>query len=188
MTFLCPGYRSVMISRALSTSSVQYARTKSPLIKKYPVTLSLLYPSWSRPALHEFSSAKEITDFISPKQFLYDPATGHSIRANQVEKIDPSIVYEVAGSGLPYCEKGLTREQVWDTVFEKKSAFALKESLEKEDPKVKVLPRVIINEEGKDVGEWEAIYELSDGCIVFLESKYRMSKVSQRVSVCWTQV
>jgi hypothetical protein len=152
------------------------------LIKKYPVTLSLLYPSWTRPALHEFSSAKEITDFLSPKQFLYDPATGHSIRANQVEKIDPSIIYEVAGSGLPYREpeKGSTlREQVWDTVFEKKSALALKESLEKEDPKVIALPRVIKKGEGKAVGEWEAIYELSDGCIVFLESKYRMSKVSQ---------
>jgi len=64
----------------------------------------------------------------------------------------------------------------------------LKELLEEEDLKVKALPRVIINEEGKDVGEWEAIYELSDGCIVFLESKYRMSKVSQQVSVCWMQV
>ena len=49
---------------------------------------------------------------------------------------DPNIIYEVAGSGLPYREEASTREQVWDTVFERKSALTLKESLEREDPKV----------------------------------------------------
>lgn len=178
-----------MYSRALSTSAVHHAVKKSPLVKRYPVTLRLLYPSWTLPAEHNFSSAKEITDFLShPKQFLYNPENGHAIRANQVELIDPNIVYEVAGSGLPYREKGLTREQVWDsdTVFERKTALVLKQSLEKEDPKIITLPRVVKDDAGKDVGEWEGIYELSDGCVVFLESKYRISKVSQRIS--WTRV
>ena len=93
--------------------------------------------------------------------------------------IDPSIVYEVAGSGLPSREKGsmIQREQIWDTVFERKAALALKEALKKEDPKVLELPRVV-KEKGRTVSEWEGIYQLSDGCIVFLEAKYRMTMVS----------
>ena len=50
-------------------------------------------------------------------------------------KIDPDIIYDVAGSGLPYCEKVLMREQVWDKVFERKTTLALKEVLEEEDLK-----------------------------------------------------
>ena len=71
---------------------------------------------------------------------------------------------------------------MWDRVFERKTAFALKETLENEDPKGMKLPRVIKDEAGKDVSEWEALYQLSDGGIVFLEMKYRMSKVSSQIS------
>ena len=85
-----------------------------------------------------------------------------------MHKVDPKIIYFVAGSGLLYGERGLTRE-VWDRVFERKTALALKEVLEEEDPKAIELPRVIKNEAGKDISEWEAIYQLSDGCIVFLK-------------------
>ena len=54
-----------MFFRAISTSAVLYARAKPILlIKKFPVTLRLLYPSWSIPALHQFSSAEEITEFF----------------------------------------------------------------------------------------------------------------------------
>lgn len=169
-----------MFFRAISTSAARYAHAKTtPLIKKFPVTLHLLYPTWDQPASHEFSSAKEITTFLSePKQFLMDPETGQAIRPHQINKIDPNIIYDVVGSGLPYCKKGLTREQVWDKVFERKAALALKEVLREEDPKAIELPKVIKNAAGKDVSEWEALYQLSDGCIVFLEAKYRMSKVS----------
>jgi hypothetical protein len=169
-----------MIFRAISTSAVRYAKAKpTSLIKTFPVTLRLLYPTWDKPASHEFSSAKEITAFLSePKQFLMDPETGQAIRPDQVDKIDPNVIYDVAGSGLPYREKGLTREQVWDKVFERKTALILKEALEEEDPKVVELLRVIKNAAGKDVSEWEALFQLSDGCFVFLETKYRMSKVS----------
>jgi hypothetical protein len=75
----------------------------------------------------------------------------------------------------------LTREQVWDKVFEGKTALALKEILEEEDLKAIELPRVIKKGAGKDVGEWEAIYQLSDGCIVFLKMKYQMLKVNYQI-------
>jgi len=123
----------------------------------------------------------------TPKQFLVEPITGQIIRPHQVDKIDPDVIYDVAGSGLPYREKVLSREQVWDRVFERKTALALKETLENEHPKVMKLPRVIKDEAGKNVSEWEALYQLSDGGIVFLETKYRMSKAhidsqSERIS------
>ena len=144
------------------------------------MTLRLQYPSWDTPGLAEFSSAEDITAFLStPKQFLIEPITGQIIRPHQVDKIDPHVIYDVAGSGLPYREKQkLSREQVWDRVFKRKTALALKETLENEDPKVMKLPR----EAGKDVSEWEALYQLSDGGIVFLETKYWMSKVSSQIS------
>lgn len=174
----------IMLFRAIYTSAICSAGARTnPFIKKYPVTLRLQYPSWDKPGLAEFSSAEDITAFLStPKQFLIEPITGQIIRPHQVDKIDPDVIYDVAGSGLPYREKGLSREQVWDRVFERKTALALKETLENEDPKVMKLPRVIKDEVGKDVNEWEAVYRLSDGSIVFLETKYRMSMVSSRIS------
>ncbi len=176
-----------MFLRAISTSAVLYARANpAPLIKGYPVTLRLIFPSWRTATSHDFKSAEAITRFLSePKQFLLDPESGHAIHPDQVEKIDPNVIYEVAGSGLPYfdkgnSEKGMTREQVWDSVFEKKTALALKKVLEKDDPNVIELPRVIKNGGGVTVSEWEGIYQLSDGRMVFLEAKFRMTKVSHQ--------
>ena len=45
-------------------------------------------------------------------------------------------MYELASPGLPYCGKELLRKQGWNWVFERKTAFALKETLENEDMKV----------------------------------------------------
>jgi hypothetical protein len=154
-------------------------QTKVKPLLKFPVTLRLKYPSWDVTASAEFSSAEEITAFLStPKQFLIDPVTGDLIRPSQVAKIDPNIVYDVGGSGMPYREKGLSREQVWDAVFERKTAFVLKEGLEAEDSNLIELPRVIKGAAKEDVSEWEGVYQLSDGSVVFLEAKYRMSEVS----------
>lgn len=86
-------------------------------------------------------------------------------------------------------EKGLAGEhvQVWpgdaadaaDTVFEKQSALVLERALEAADPGTVVLPRVIKNGVGRGCGGVaEAVFGLSDGGVVFLESKYGMSKVS----------
>lgn len=166
--------------RAISTSAARYANksTKTPLIKKYPVTLHLVYPSWDLPTIHRFDSPKEIKTFLSdPKQFLVDTKTGIAIHPYQIHLIDPNITYDVAGSGLPYHEKGLTRDQVWDKVFERKTAITLKEALEVDDQKLVELPRVRDPATGLDVGEWEVIFQATDGSIIFLETKYRMSKV-----------
>jgi hypothetical protein len=54
------------------------------------------------------------------------------------------------------------REQVWDWVFERKTALAVKEALEKEDPKVTKLLWVVRDNAGKDIGEWEALQCESD--------------------------
>jgi len=36
---------------------------------------------------------------------------------------------------------------------------------------------VVVDDQGKDVAEWESVFQMSDGCIVFLEAKYRMTLV-----------
>ena len=173
----------IMPFREICTTAIRSARPRTtPFIKKFPVTLRFQYPSWETPALLEFSSAQDITDFLStPKQFLYEPLTGKAIRPNQVDRIDPDLTHEVAGSGLPYREKGLSRDQVWDRDFEMKTELALKDMLEKKDLKVTELPRVIKGRTGKDISEWQAVYQLSDGGVVFLETKFRMSKVGIQV-------
>lgn len=157
--------------------------TKTPppsIIKKYPVILNFLYPSWEIPAIHRFYSEQDIEMFLSErKQFLFDPITGDAIRRNEIHRIDPNITYEVAGSGLPYRPKFLKRDQVWDKIFERKTAAALKEALDAEGEKFIELSRVVKDPAtGQDVGEWEVILKTSDGTLIFLETKYRMSKVS----------
>jgi hypothetical protein len=69
---------------------------------------------------------------------------------------------------------------VWDKVFEEKSKLALKAKLEKDDPDiVKMHRKVVDGKTEQDITEWEAIFKLSDECIVFLESQYCMTLVSE---------
>lgn len=162
-----------MLSRAISTSAIRYGR------KSQSITLNIVYPCWDTPTSHTFKNEKDLADFLKqPPQFLRDPDTGRSIRHRNVNQVDPSVIYDIVGSGIPYREKGLSREQVWDKVFEVKTAMVLRSVLEKEDPGVVELPRVVQDLQGKDVNEWEAVYQLSDDCVVFLEAKFQMSKVS----------
>ena len=171
-----------MISfRALSTSTTRFARAKTskPLIKNYPITLRFIFPPiWDKPTNHRFDSAKDIEIFLSNNKFLYDKKTNDVIRGNQTHLIDPDVLYEVAGSGVPYREKDLSRDQAWDVVFEQKTAKTLLEALKADQPNVIELPRVVKNPEtGLDVSEWELIVQEPDGSITFLETKYRMSTV-----------
>lgn len=179
----------IMLFRALSTTAICSGRARTtPLIKKFPVTLRLQYPYYDTPTLAVFPSYQKITDYLLMyRHFLIEQLSGRLILPDQVDQIDPDRIYDVGGTGLPFHENGLMREQVWDRVFETKTALALKEALERKDPNVTELPRVIKGKSGKEVGEWDGVYELSDGCVVFLETKYRMSKAhikdqSKRVS------
>jgi hypothetical protein len=163
-----------MYSRAISTSAIRYGR------KSQSITLNILYPYWDMPISHTFKNVKAVAAFLKkPPQFLLDPDTGKAIRHEDVKQIDPNVIYDIIGSGMPYREKRLSREQVWDKVFEAKTAMALRDVLEKEGSVVVEIPRVIQDSQRKDVNEWEAVYKLSDGCLVFLEAQYRMSKVSR---------
>jgi hypothetical protein len=181
----------MMFFRAISrfsTSATRHATKPTlptPLIKKYPVYLHLIYPSWdtSFPTIHQFGSAKEIKTFLSdPIQFLVDSKTGNAIRHDQIHMIDPNIIYDVAGSGLPdRMEGNLKRDQVRDKVFKRKAAMALREALQAEDQKLIELSRVVKDPAtGLNVDEWEVIFQGSDGSIIFLETQslaYQMSKV-----------
>jgi hypothetical protein len=131
-------------------------------------------------SLTEFSFAKNITIFLlTLKQFLIELITRQIICPHQVDKIDSEVIYNVAGSALPYCEKGLSREQVWDWVFERKT---LKETLENKDLEVMKLLRVTKDKVGNNISKWKALYQLLDSGIIFLEIKYRMLKVSSQIS------
>ena len=168
-----------MFSRAIFTSATRFGRKKLE-----PITLNINYPSWDLPISHTFKDEKDLADFLKrpPPKFLLDPETNKAIRYNDGKKINPYIIYNIfTESGMPYHivphrGKGLSREQVWDKVFEAKTAAVLKNALG--DPGLVELPRVVKDAQGKDVSEWEAVYQLSDGCVVFLEAKYRMSRVS----------
>jgi len=67
----------------------------------------------------------DIKEWLKPKHFLVD-SSGNSIYYPHVEKINLNIVYRIVGPGLSVREKGLSREQVWDKVFERKAFLAVK--------------------------------------------------------------
>ena len=167
--------------RQIYTSAILYSRKSNPTIK-FPITLHLCLPPYSNsPLPFKFNSFGEIKEFLQPKRFLLDPLSNEPIIISQVERINPDRVYDLVGVDFTYCpsQKG-SREQVpvVDKVFEEKAVLALKELLKKEDPGIVELPRVVQDKAGKDVGEWAAIFESSDGCIIFLEAKFRMLTVS----------
>jgi hypothetical protein len=94
---------------------------------------------------------------------------------HQVKKINPVKIYDLIGAAHAGLHVPFERPHKVDKVFEEKAALALREILKKEDPGIVELPSVIQDKAEKDVAEWEAIFELSDGCIIFLEAKFRMS-------------
>jgi hypothetical protein len=163
--------------RSICTTAVRHSRISGPIIKKFPVTLRISLPDFDHLTSHRFTSFDNIADFLAPKNFLVDPL-GNAIHIDQLEDIDPSVVYYLVGPGWTHRQKGLSRDQVVDRVFEQKAAFALRAILEKEDPGFTELPRVIKDKDGVAIAEWEAVFQSSDGCVIFLEAKFRMSLVS----------
>jgi hypothetical protein len=145
---------------------------------KFPVDLHIIFPPNDEPLPVPFQSYDDIADFLSPKA-LFQAPNSPIIRRHNVKAIDPTKAYEIIGPGYVRREKGL-REQVWDKVFEEKSKLALKAKLQRVDPDVVDLPRKVLDQTtGKDIAEWEAIFRLSNGRLVFLEAKYRMTLVSE---------
>ena len=141
-----------------------------------------MYPPYDFVTVNRFKSAKRLEEFLADrKKILIDNKTGDAIHYDQVHMVDPNIIYDIVGSGLKYDRaKGLSlaRDQVWDKVFKRKTVIALREALEAEGEKLIELARVIKDPEtGLDVAEWEVIFLTSDGSLIFLETKYRMSKV-----------
>ena len=168
-----------MFSRAIFTSARRLGQ------KSKSITLNVVYPYWDIPISHTFRDEKDLADFLKqpPQQFLRDPDTNKALRHTDVKQVNPNIIYDIAGSGLMIMssrEKRLSREQVWDKIYEEKTSKALKYVLEKEDPGVVLeLPKVVKDGQGKMVSKWEAVYQLPHGCVVFLDARYRMSKVSR---------
>lgn len=97
-----------------------------------------------------------LPSLIGGKRYIAGSAVRHEIsEGTKVENEVATICLWETGSDLP-CrrERGLTREQVWGKVFERKTVLALEEVLEAEDPNIE-LPRVIKNAAGKDVSDSE---------------------------------
>jgi hypothetical protein len=163
--------------RSIYTSAVRHSSKPHAITIKFPVTLRISLPEYGKPVSLRFTSFDNIADFLKPKSFFVDPSSGTTVQIDQVEDLDPGVVYDVYGPGWTHRQKGLSREQVVDRVFENKAAMALKAILQKEAGGFVELPRVIQDEKGKDVAEWEAVLELPDGCVVFLEVKFCMSMV-----------
>jgi hypothetical protein len=147
-------------SRQIYTTAVCYSRKTTPSTTKFPVILQLSLPPYNDdPIPFEFSSFGAIQDFLRPEgRFLVDPLSKTPIKIDQVERINPDRAYDLVGTGFVYRQKGLSRAQAVDKVFDKKAALALRELLKKEDPGVVELSRVIQDKAGMDVAEWPKQY------------------------------
>ena len=89
--------------------------------KSQSITLNIVYPYWDTPFLHSFKNEKDLTDFLKqPPQFLIDPDTGRTICHRNINWVDLSVIYDIIGSGIPYHQKGLSQEQVWEKVLNAK--------------------------------------------------------------------
>jgi hypothetical protein len=170
----------------LSTTAIRYS-SKPHTINKFPVTLRIVFPPGAdEPSYFDFKSFRSITNFLKPRRLLVNTTTKEAILPHQVREIDPGILYDMVDLDYPFYprDSGRLTKQGVDRFFDGRSAFVLRRGLEKEDPGVVQLSSVIKDTNGRDVDEWEAVFLLSDGCIVFLEAKYRISKASQSIEYC----
>lgn len=179
----------LMLLRSICTSAVRYSRNGIPtVIKEFPITLRISLPHYDEPVSFSFTSFADISEFLAPKDFFIHPSSRRAIRYNQVKDVNPNVVYDWFSGWMCYDQNLPLRERVKDVVpFDKQAISTLKTILAKEDPSFKELPGkgVVKDKEGKVVAEWKAIFQLSDGCVVFLEAQHHMTIVS--IYICYSQ-
>ena len=86
--------------RAISTSAASYTST-ARFITKFPVELRIRHPMWrpDKPISFTFTSFRDISGFLAPSYFLVNPTSMAAIRHNQVQEIDPDVVYDLVCVG-----------------------------------------------------------------------------------------
>lgn len=87
--------------RAISTSAARYTSI-TRFITKFPVELRIRHPMCpysDEPISFTFSSFRDISGFLAPSDFLVNPTSMAAIRHNQVQEIDPEVVYDLVCVG-----------------------------------------------------------------------------------------
>lgn len=92
--------------RSIYTSAVRHSSKPRPIIRKFPVTLRISLPEYDKPASLRFTSFDNIANFLKPTSFFLDPLSGTTVQIDQVEDLDPGVVYDVYGPGWTHHQKG----------------------------------------------------------------------------------
>ena len=91
-------------------------------------------------------------------------------------KVAPGQSYKIISPMFRAFHEETRHCQISDLAYEQKCRRAMTEYLQAADPLFTELPRKIYCDD-KVLAEWEGVYEKSDGSVVFLEVKHRMTWV-----------
>ena len=134
-----------------------------------------------------YESAKSFRETFHGFRFT-NPQTGKTYRAAELPTYhtDPTVVYTAKHPFLTTRLEEHSHTQITDKAFEDNACAALERHLQSrfiqrripDNPHRPGGWRFLTLPGGKDIAEWEGIWESSDGHVFFLEAKHLMSFVS----------
>ena len=144
----------------------------------------------TKPEIHTetFASPKRFQEMFQGFRFMH-PNTGFTCKPEHLleKHTDPSVIYIAKHPFLVARMEEIDHNQISDKAFEDKACAALERRLLPIKPERRLSDinfnrsgawRILSDDKGRDVAEWEGIWQCKDGHTFFLEAKRVMDVVS----------
>jgi len=161
------------VLRALKTSSEKFKYGDS-------IMLRLVVPPSKELRVLQCQTTEELIELVKTYRGTLTEFSGNGfskiIPRSKYFEVSPHTIYEIISPYFASMMDERQHRQIADKAFEDKSRRALTRYLEEQGLSFRELDRVV-QADGKPIAEWEAVIELEDGKIWFLECKHCVSTV-----------
>jgi len=149
-----------------------------------PLRLKIIVPPLRHLDVNDFDAPEALAHYIDsfhgilrelPSSTAADQ-TPKILGHNALKYVTPSETYEILSPFWQAVDEHRTHSQIADKAFESKSRLALMSYLQRRNIVFEELEQ--IKRDGVTVGEWEGVFRLATGELIFLECKHRMTLVT----------
>jgi hypothetical protein len=169
------------LSRSYSTNTLKCAS----FVHGSPLRLKIIVPPLKTEEVHDFSTPRGLALYVNAfhgvLRQLPSPSAPEKIpkllEHDELKHVKPSEKYEIVSPFWGAMDERRTDSQIADKAFESKSRVALMSYLYDQNIVFEELGREM-KRDGVTVCEWEGVFRLMSGEVIFLECKHRMTMVS----------
>ena len=169
------------LSRLYTTNTLKYATFQHGS----PLRLKIIVPPLRKVHVNDFNTPRALALYVNafhgtlrqlPSSTAPDEVPKF-LDPDELKDVKPSETYEIVAPYWQAVGEHRTHSQIADKAFESKSRFALISYLHRRNIVFKELDREM-KRDGQTVCEWEGVFRLATGELIFLECKHRMTMVS----------